>query len=319
MVNYEHASRELISALRGKRSQAVMNRRLGYRSNAIYTWETGRCHPAMSKFLVLLERVGVSPREWLSNFTRFDMPSNDDRADLVRAFVLQLRGNLSIAELARLTGRSRYAVMRWFGGKAELTLPQFLEVVEATTHRSLDLIAALVDPTLLPATAREFRKLRAAREVAYDSPWSHAVLRCLELQEYLALPEHEAGFVARRLGITLEQEEDCLARLAAAGQIRKRNRRWTFGKPTTVDTRSERDRDRELRAFWARVSADRARQTRILGYNLFAVSKADEDRIVELSRNYFEQVRSIVSVSAPSERVLLLNLSLLPFEAAENG
>ena len=69
-----------------------------------------------------------------------------------------------------------------------------------------------------------------------------------------------------------------------------------------------------IRTFWAKLGADRAKDARILGYNLFAVSKSDEDRIVELTRNYFEEVRSIVAGSQPSERVLLLNLSLLPFE-----
>jgi transcriptional regulator with XRE-family HTH domain len=316
-VDYDQASTELICALRGKRSQAALNRRLGYRSNAVYTWESGRCHPSMSKFLTLLERVQRDPEKWWLDFARWQQPNGASHAANTAAFMEHLRGNLKVAELARHTGRSRYALMRWLGGKAEPTLPQFLEYVEATTRRVLDLVALLVDPAELPSLAFAWRKLRAARDVAYESPWTHAVLRCLELDDYLKLPAHEPGWLARRLGITPELEAECLDRLAQAGQIKRRARRWAIGKATTIDTRSDRDRDRELRAFWAKLGAERATNARILGYNLFAVSRADEDRIVELTRNYFEAVRTIVSGSAPSERVLLLNLSLLPFEARD--
>jgi hypothetical protein len=269
----------------------------------------------MSKFLKLLERVQRDPDQWWADFARWQRPEGVSAVANTAAFMEHLRGNLKVAELARHAGRSRYALMRWLSGKAEPTLPQFLEYVEATTRRVLDLVAWLVDPGDLPSTARAWRKLKAAREVAYESPWSHAVLRCLELEDYRRLPEHEPGWLSRRLGIDRELETDCLDRLARAGQIKRHARRWTIGKATTVDTRSERARDRELRVFWASVGARRSRQARILGYNLFAVSRADEDRIVELTRSYFEQVRSIVSGSVPSERVLLLNLSLLPFEA----
>lgn len=315
MVDYEKASQELVSALRGKRSQAALNRRLGYRSNAVYTWETGRCHPSMSKFLHLLERTSLSPSAWLSSFA--GLPPSAKRLDyapLIVEFMNHVRGNTRVAELSRRLPYSRYALMRWLGGKAEPTVPQFFRFVEATTHRSLDLIAALVDPGRLPATATAWKRLNAARDVAYRSPWSHAVLRCLELESYRGLPVHEPGWIARRLGIALAEEEECLAQLARAGQVKKREGKWTFGRALTVDTRSERERDRALKTFWAKVSAERTNRARLVGYNLFAVARRDEEKIVELTRSYFEQVRSIVSASEPSERVLLLHLVLLPFE-----
>ena len=38
-------------------------------------------------------------------------------------------------------------------------------------------------------------------------PTEHAVMRVLELEDYRALPKHEDGWVARRLGISRELAE----------------------------------------------------------------------------------------------------------------
>ncbi|HMJ12230.1 MAG TPA: DUF4423 domain-containing protein, partial [Polyangiaceae bacterium] len=52
---------ELLRALRGRRSQAQLSRRLGYRSNIVQRWETQRCWPSAVQFLVVAERTGKSP------------------------------------------------------------------------------------------------------------------------------------------------------------------------------------------------------------------------------------------------------------------
>ena len=59
--------------------------------------------------------------------------------------------------------------------------------------------------------------LQAARKAAYDVPWSHAVLRTLELTDYAELDRHRPGWIARRIGISRDEEERCLATLAAQG------------------------------------------------------------------------------------------------------
>jgi DNA-binding transcriptional regulator YiaG len=52
---------ELIRALRGPRSQTAFSRRLGYRSNVVYTWEAGIRAPTASETLRAAARVGVEP------------------------------------------------------------------------------------------------------------------------------------------------------------------------------------------------------------------------------------------------------------------
>jgi hypothetical protein len=50
-LDFERASRELIRAIRGERSQVALSRRLGYRSNVVYMWESGRRWPTAAETL----------------------------------------------------------------------------------------------------------------------------------------------------------------------------------------------------------------------------------------------------------------------------
>jgi hypothetical protein len=52
----------------------------------------------------------------------------------------------------------------------------------------------------------------------------------------------------------------------------------------------------------------------LFSYNLFPVSDADFERIRRLHIDYYERVREIVSQSRRSDRVVLLNLQLVPLE-----
>src|SRR5690349_7938787 len=65
-MDYELASRELVRALRGKRSQAVLQRRLKRSSNVLHAWETGARYPRGTDLLQLLEVSGRSPLTVLS-------------------------------------------------------------------------------------------------------------------------------------------------------------------------------------------------------------------------------------------------------------
>jgi hypothetical protein len=116
-----------------------------------------------------------------------------------------------------------------------------LRCVDAITGRVPDLVAALVPIDQVPSLSARYRSMRAARRLAFDAPWTEGVLRVLEIQDYRALPEHEDGFIARRLGIPVKIEHECLTRLESAGVIRKENGLWRQERPLTVDTRSSRD------------------------------------------------------------------------------
>jgi hypothetical protein len=153
-------------------------------------------------------------------------------------------------------------------------------------------------------------RLEEARAVAFELPWSHAVLRTLELASYRKLRAHRAGFIAAQLRIPIEEEARCLALLERSGQVKKRRGKYVAGSALTVDTRIS--AGRKLVSFWAQTGVERLStgSRGLFSYNLFTVSERDLVRLRELHLAYFRELRSIVAQSEPAERVVVANVQL---------
>jgi hypothetical protein len=321
-MNSTRLASDWLRFIRGRRSQRAFSKRLGYRSNIAYRWESEACFPTAAETFALAKRGGVLERQALASFygatptwtAKVDLGTREGVAELLR----DLRGKTSLVELARRSGHSRFSLARWLNGVAEPRLPEFLAVVEAATFRVLDFLAPFVDPEKLPSVAEEWRVLQAARRAAYDVPWSHAVLRALELTDYAKLAKHRPGWIAERIGISREEEQRCLTTLAAARQIRVHDGRWVIDQTQTIDTRADPARGKRLKAEWLKVALGRleAGVSGTFGYNVMAISLADFDRLKELHLAYFRNMQALVTDSAPSECVVLFNTELFALDAS---
>jgi len=324
-MDHAKLASELLKSMRGRRSQSAFSRWLGYSSNVQYLWESGRAFPRASRFFEIAERTGHPARGALDKlYPR--LPAALARTSLgstsgVTALLVDLRGSRSVLELARATGQSRFTLARWLKGDADPRLPDFLCLLDALSLRLLDFISGLVDPAQLPSVAVAWQRVEAARRTAYDSPWSHAVLRAIELEAYRRLPKHVPGWLAERVGLTNAQEEQSLKLLRDSGQIRRRRGRYEVVETGLVDTRPNPEAARKLREFWAREAAERlkAQPGAAFAYNLFTVSSADLERIRALHRSYFRELRAIVGQSEPAEAVALVTMSLLEMGASEHA
>jgi DNA-binding phage protein len=324
-MDFAQISADWLRFLRGKRSQRGFSKRLGYVSNIAYRWESGICFPLAREVFTLAKHAGDSGRAALSTFLGNALPAELTSCDLstregVALLLRALRGQTSLVELARRSGYSRFSIARWLSGAAEPRLPELLAVVDAATFRVLDFLACFTQIERLPAVAEPYRALESARKTAYDVPWSHAVLRALELSEYRALGKHKPGWLARRLGISRQEEDVCLAALATSRQIRLDSGLWTH-QEQTIDTRVNPERSRRLKAKWLRVALERmeAGADGIFGYNVMAVSRADLARLREMHLAYFRSMQALVADSNPSECVVLFNTQLLALDQAASG
>jgi hypothetical protein len=318
-MDHDALAKELVRALRGRRSQAALSRQLGYTSNVLYTWESGRRAPVASAFFRLAERCRVDVKAGLARFlsdrgaTAPDVRSASGVSELVRA----LLSDWPIVELAGSIGADRTTVGRWVSGATEPKLPELLRIVDKTTQRLLDFVAILVEPADLPTARGPYQDLLVQRRLAYDMPWSHAVLRALELERYRALRRHQPGFIAGCVGISLAEEERCLSALARAGQIKRRRGRWVLGRVLTVDTRPSDADNRRLKLHWAdaalaRLRDERAAPSALFSFNLFAVNAADFEKIRRLHVEYYQRIRELIAASTDPDRVVLMNLQLVP-------
>ncbi|MEQ1507008.1 MAG: helix-turn-helix domain-containing protein [Myxococcota bacterium] len=308
-------ARELIRALRGRRSQTAMARRLGYKSNAVYTWESGRRSPPASVFLQAAGRLGIDVAAGLRTFLREDPPWLGEVATPagIAALLTDLRGDAPIGRVAERAGRSRFAVSRWLSGRSEPRLPDLLRMVDATSLRALEFVAVFVDPATLSSTRTAWERLEAARTLAWSSPWAQAVLLGLELAPYRAAPAHDPALLAAKLGLEPEEVEGALALLERAGQVARDGAHWAPVAVQAVDVRRS-DAGRASKAFWATVALDRLRQGApgAWSYNVFTVSEADLAKLEEMNRAHYRAVRALIAASSPAERVALIQLQLVP-------
>jgi hypothetical protein len=185
-----------------------------------------------------------------------------------------------------------------------------------------DFVAIFADPANLTSTRGAYRDLTEQRRLAYELPWSHAVLRALELDSYRALSKHEPGVLARLTGISLAEEQRCLTALAQAKQIHRQRGRWVLARVLTVDTRPSEADNRRLKQHWAEVALERLRtrtapESALFSFNLFAVDARDFERIRRLHVEYYQRIREIVSASKDPDRVVLMNLQLVPLQQPE--
>jgi transcriptional regulator with XRE-family HTH domain len=321
-LDFEHLARDFIRALRGPRSQAALSRRLGFRTNVLYAWESGRRWPTAALVLQAAQRLRFDVKGRLRRFFADAPPWLEPIDPTTRAGVAQLleelRGKIPVVELARRTGASRYAIARWLAGTAEPRFPDFLRLFESASLRVLDFVALFHDPSTLPSAAPGWKALQAHRRAVYELPWVSALLGVLELVEYTALPRHTPGWIAQRLGIPLEEEQRCLEVLERSGQIVRKGRRWQLARSQTVDTRQDPAAERQLKQWWAELGVARLREGAPgqFSFNVFAVSQADYERLRELHQSYFRQLRSIVAQSSPSERIIAANVQLFPLDEA---
>jgi transcriptional regulator with XRE-family HTH domain len=315
--NWDEISAQFVRAVRGKRSQRAFSRRLGYRSKPVADWEAGRRFPTASAMLRACQLTGIDVIAALHGFqpnARF--PGDSVGPHELAAWLRILRGSTTIVELAGRADQPRFSVSRWLSGQSHPRLPQFFGLVHAITGRASDLIAQLVDIGNVPAIRSQHERMCVGRRLAYSEPWTSAVQRVLETEAYAGLPEHRAGWIADYLGIDGETETRCLDLLERAGMISRVAGKF-FCSPTTIDTQLSSDENRVIKRHWAGLAAERLARgsdSDLFAYNVISVSRDDLQRIRELLRSTFREIRSLVSASEPQQEVALLQLQLVAFE-----
>lgn len=328
-MDFEVIAAELIRSLRGKRSQAAFSRKLGYRSNIVNRWESGRAFPTASTFLGVVAGVQKKQASVLQRF--FPRPPSElvalgPSSPLgVALFLRELRGKTPILSIAKESGYNRYSVSRWLAGSVEPGLPQFLHLIEVLSRRLLDFLACCTDPSTLPSVARAHERHALARETAYAQPWSHAVLRALELdgarERDASSKLDQAAWLADRLGAPAADIAAALALLEATGQVQRRAGRYTLKQVISVNTAHDPERSRALKVSWTETALERLRAGAPgnYGYSIFSISAADLRRLRDVHLEYVRAMQAIIAASQPGECVGLYCAQLLDLALTRNA
>jgi transcriptional regulator with XRE-family HTH domain len=310
-VNMDQAASEFLRAVRGRRSQLALARRLGYRSNPVANWETGRRFPTAREALRVCRRVRIDVAGSFARFLPAAAADRDVERDLA-GWLRDVKGKAAIGNVAERSGLSRFAVSRFLRGSAEPRLPDFLRLVEAMTGRASDLVAELVPIERVPSLAPGHRLRQAARDLAFEEPWTEAILRALECAEGRA--RATASWIAVELGLSRGEAQRCLDKLEAAQLVQAAEGAYRAIGSLTVDTKAAAARTRSLNAHWGAVALARMSEPRpddLFAYNVFSVAESDLERIRGVLRASFREIRAIVASSERNERVALMNLQLM--------
>lgn len=316
-MDHEALSRELVRRLRGKHSQPWLCRRLGLRSNLVYRWEAGRAFPSAQQFFQICRVTRAQGGLELVRFLGGPFSEDLETKAGIVALLALLAGKTKVQQVAATVGRSRFVVSRWLAGTTQIRLPDLLQFVESLTHRLLDFCAVYVDPSTLETVSPDWRRLQATRAAAYEVPWSHGVLRALELTDYARVTGSSETWLSKRLGIPREEVVRALALLCESGQVRRRGKRYLVKDTELIDTGVDRERRQGLRSFWTRVALERLEggATGIHAFNLFSIAERDVPGVHALHAEFFEKLRALVARSNPAERVLIYSAQMLRIDA----
>lgn len=295
-VPWDRVAAELLRAIRGARSQVAFARRLGYSGNPIAKWEAGKRAPTGVEAFRAARLAGIDVTRAITTFNLVASAAFEE-GDL-GPWLRTLAGDTSQKDLSIRSGLSRQSVGRILRGEASPRLPELLALIDAATGRVADLVAMLVDMNAVPALARQAEMRRAVRQLAFDEPWSPGVLAVLA-----ASPDAGPQRLASALDIPVAEAERLRALVSASGLLTEAT---TAG--PTVDVETNAAAQRRLREHWARVGADRlaAGHPAVFSYNVFAVSRADLEKIHSLQRAFFREVRGLVAESEPEVAAFLL-------------
>jgi len=189
---------------------------------------------------------------------------------------------------------------------------QLLRIANACSYRLCDCVEIFVEPSEVPEIATMYETLQRQRQVAYDMPWSHAVLRAMELPGYRKSAGLSETFLTQALGTT-----ESVVRERIAASLRPEHcgdgGRWVPAEVLAVDTQNPAG-NLKLKEHWAALALERmaaALGRGISSYNLVAVSEDGLAQIEALHRAYFEQVRDVVEACTEPTSVAVINVQLL--------
>ena len=322
-MDYEQLSAEVIRSLRGKRSQAAFSRRLGFKSNIVNRWEARKAFPSASMFLRIVARAQPKQPSVLLRF--FPRPPAQllavDPASPqgVAVFLRELRGKVPILALAKEAGCNRYSVSRWLSGSVEPRLPQLLQLIEVMSRRLLDFLARCTDPARLPSVASDWKRLELARRTAYEQPWSHAVLRALELPPVKG--SDQRAWLQERLGASEAELQPALELLEATGQVQRGRGGWKLRRVISVNTSQDAERALALKVSWTETALARMRRGAPgnYGYSLFSIAQRDLRRLRDIHLEYVRAMQAVIAASSPGECVGLYCAQLLDLAASDNA
>ncbi len=218
---YEKLKIDLLKTIRGDKTQQQVNKKLGFDFNQVSRWETQQKRILWPEFVRYCELSNINITQSLKRvFTYHDKP--EDYKTLVR----HLSADKKMSVMSNKTKISRYIIRRWMNNTYPPTLEEMFQVMEVYQSTLINFIDDLVGVEHVKAFSRKQKAYVAEKNFIYKYPYFAAVALCLELKQYKRLKAHQKGFIAKRIGISQEEEEEVFKNAVKLGLLEFRKKKY---------------------------------------------------------------------------------------------
>ena len=321
-MNVKKLRCELIRALRGDRSQGQLSQRLKIGFNKVYKWEKGTASISWSEFLVLAKlcKCDVSQAIQGSYLYRGKI---DNAANLV----IGLLGTDQVNTISKRTGFGTGMVRRWLKGTSEPSLDVILSIMHRTQVTLVEFLTQLVDIESLPSLRKEYDLIMQTKQIFRSNLFLEAVACALNLQEYADAPKHPTGLIAKKLGISVSEEEAYLKLLLQCEVIEFDGKKYHH-RPGLLDLTSQDTKIRiEMRKFWLKKSLDLVTPLKappkegMMHWAVAAVSEETGKLMTEAQKRFHHEIQLLMRTDPrPKNTIRLLCVQLLDIpELADLG
>lgn len=248
MFDSAEMAQQMVRVWRGDQTQLEASIALGWSSNVVGHWESGRRVPRCSTAFAMADRSCGGGGRLTAALSTSDWSSRPGIGDPVGVGLLlgDLVGQRPIREVAAWAGKTEATLHRWLCGQQEPNLVDFLRLL-APMGLDRGAVRALTNGQL-PKTAHSS---------------FHGTLTLLSLLSgaYRALPEHQDAWIARTLGLSPDTVRWALEHAQEQGAIGLEAGKWVLEDAALVGifhkggiTRKDRQ---DIRSFAGRVLLDK--------------------------------------------------------------
>ncbi len=219
-MNYKKLAQILMKEIRGSSSQNMINKSLGFSYNQYAKWENGRAHISWKQFVKLCHLLKIDLQVVLN--TACSYPYKTVAPKPVITFLF---GGDSIHQFAKKHDLSRFKLARWASEKNEPALHDILEILDLSAHFRLSRF--LSNFRISSEIITNLSITVHSDEPEHHNPIYHLAIDCLSIKEYTDQPTHTKGFLAKKLGISLEEESELIDYMISNGMLKRKNQKLT--------------------------------------------------------------------------------------------
>lgn len=222
-MDYPTLKKEILTALRGSKTQMEISQLLGYSFNQYYKWETSLKWLRWDEFITLLETLNIPYHQAFRQVLGFyGDPSKC--SELIPAIC----ANLSNTEIAQLIGQTDDVLRRWLRKEISPSVETIFQLIQLRTNNLTELLGQLVSLEDTKLLKDQYHQLLNHKKAEVKYPFSAALEASLCLEEYQNLPEHSNKWLANRILVSEELIKDALSSLLKAGTIAKKNNKYVL-------------------------------------------------------------------------------------------